>query len=77
MQPEPPKGQGGYARKVLDTVVERDRLKAMNVDLLEALESIYQWVSDAEPAPEGARRIAWDVKKISRAVIAKAKESTS
>ena len=38
MQPMPTEGQGSFARKVVATAEERDRLKEVNAELLAALE---------------------------------------
>jgi hypothetical protein len=43
MQPMPPEGQGGYARKVQDIAIERDQLKTANAELIAALESVSHW----------------------------------
>ncbi len=71
-----PEGQGVYARKVMDTAAERDRLREVNTLLLKALGSLLPVAQAFEKQASkgtGGRR-GGAVFTQARAAIAKAKE---
>ncbi len=58
MQPQPPEGQGGYARKVMDTAAERDRLREVNASLRRSNAALVTALEQKEPSPAAQLAIA-------------------